>query len=88
VSGVLDWDRFLRAYHAAGGPAISRRQVDYFALRAIMRLMILVIKGGRVTFETGLSGEVLIASAGAFFSQRLLHRLARVLDAVLDRDRT
>jgi len=31
VSGVLDWDRFLRAYHAAGGPAISRRQVDYFA---------------------------------------------------------
>jgi aminoglycoside phosphotransferase (APT) family kinase protein len=88
VSGVLDWDRFLRAYHAAGGPAISRRQVDYFALRAIMRLMILVIKGGRVTFETGLSGDVLIASAGAFFSQRLLHRLARVLDAVLDRDRT
>lgn len=84
VSAVLDWDRFLEAYHSAGGPTISRRQVDYFALRAVLRLMTLVIKGGRDAFESGLSDEVLVASAGAFFSQRLLHRFAQVLEAVLE----
>ncbi len=85
VSAVLDWDRFLEAYHSAGGPTISRRQVDYFALRAVLRLMTLVIKGGRDAFEGGLSNDVLVASAGAFFSQRLLHRFAQVLEAVLER---
>jgi aminoglycoside phosphotransferase (APT) family kinase protein len=85
VSAVVDWDSFLQAYYAAGGPKISARQVDFFALRGIIRLMGLVLKGGRDSFESGLANDVLVASAGAFFSQRLLHRLAQVLDAVLKR---
>ena len=83
VSAAVDWNRFLEAYYAAGGPRISQRQVDYFALRAVLRLMILVLIGGRNTFEAGLSDDVLIANAGASFSQKLLHRYAQVLHTVL-----
>jgi aminoglycoside phosphotransferase (APT) family kinase protein len=86
VAARLDWQEFLDAYHAAGGPNISVRQVDYFALRAVLRLMILVLQGGRDAFEQGHAQDVLVASAGAFFSQHLLHRFAQVLDAVLERD--
>jgi aminoglycoside phosphotransferase (APT) family kinase protein len=86
VSATADWDRFLEAYYSAGGPRISRRQVDYFALRAVLRLMNLVILGGRNAFESGASNDVLVASAGAYFSQRLLHRFAHVLESVLARN--
>jgi len=86
VTARVDWNEFLDVYHAAGGPPVSTRQVDYFALRAVLRLMILVLQGGRDAFEQGHSQDVLVASAGAFFSQHLLHRFAQVLDAVLERD--
>ncbi len=86
VTARLDWQEFLDAYHAAGGPKVSTRQVDYFALRAVLRLMILVLQGGRDAFEQGHAQDVLVASAGAFFSQHLLHRFAQVLDAVLERE--
>jgi aminoglycoside phosphotransferase (APT) family kinase protein len=85
VSASIDWQQFMAAYAAAGGPRIDQRQVDFFALRAILRLMILVLIGGRETFEKGLSEDVLVANAGASFSQRLLHRFAQVLDSVLSR---
>lgn len=86
VAARLDWNEFLDAYYAAGGPRVSPREVDYFALRAVLRLMILVLVGGRNGFEEGRGQDVLLASAGAFFSQRLLHRFAHVLAAVLERD--
>lgn len=86
VAARVDWNEFLDAYHAAGGPKISTRQVDYFALRAVLRLMILVLQGGRDAFEQGHAQDVLVASAGAYFSQHLLHRFAQVLGAVLERD--
>jgi aminoglycoside phosphotransferase (APT) family kinase protein len=86
VAQTVDWRQFLDAYRRAGGPDIVQRQIDYFALRAVLRLMNLVLIGGRNGFERGLSDEVLMASAGAFFSQKLLHRFAHVLDAVLSRN--
>ncbi len=85
VCATVDWQPFMEAYASAGGPRIDQRQVDYFALRAILRLMILVLIGGRETFEKGLSDDVLVANAGASFSQRLLHRFAQVLESVLSR---
>ena len=45
----------------------------------------LVLKGGRDTFEQGLSDDILVASAGAHFTQRLMHRIALVLRSVLER---
>jgi len=85
VAPAIDWDKFLAAYRAAGGPDIPQRQISYFALRAGLRLMILVMQGGRDTFEKGQNDNVLVASAGAHFTQRLLHRVAGVLASVLDR---
>ncbi|MDB5702324.1 MAG: aminoglycoside phosphotransferase [Sphingomonadales bacterium] len=85
VSAVVDWDRFMATYREAGGPEVSQRQIDFFALRGGLRLMTLVLQGGRESFEKGLSNDVLVASAGAHFTQRLLHRIAGVLDTVLAR---
>jgi aminoglycoside phosphotransferase (APT) family kinase protein len=86
VSAAVDWSRFLETYYSAGGPRISQRQVDYFALRAVLRLMNLVLIGGRNAFEGGHSNDVLVANAGASFSQKLLHRYANVLHTVLARN--
>ena len=85
VSAVVDWDRFIQAYRDAGGPDIPQRQIDFFALRGGLRLMTLVLQGGRESFEQGLSNDVLVASAGAHFTQRLLNRIAGVLETVLAR---
>lgn len=87
VTSVIEWDRFMQAYRAAGGADVPQRQIDFFALRAGLRLMGLVMEGGRDTFERGLSDDVLVASAGAHFTQRLLHRIAVVLDSILERDK-
>ncbi|SER71014.1 phosphotransferase family protein [Sphingobium sp. YR768] len=86
VIAVTDWSRFMDAYRAAGGADIPQRQIDYFALRAGLRLMHLVMHGGRDSFEKGLSDDILVASAGAHFTQRLLHRIAVILASVLERD--
>ncbi|GLV26739.1 phosphotransferase [Sphingobium sp. Cam5-1] len=85
VIAATDWESFMDAYRAAGGLDIPQRQIDYFALRAGLRLMNLVLKGGRDTFEKGLSDDILVASAGAHFTQRLMHRIALVLRSVLER---
>lgn len=86
VIAVTDWSRFMQAYRGAGGADIPQRQIDYFALRAGLRLMKLVMAGGRDSFEKGLSDDVLVASAGAHFTQRLLHRIALTLHSILERD--
>ena len=85
VIAATDWESFMDAYRSAGGLDIPQRQIDYFALRAGLRLMNLVLKGGRDTFEKGLSDDILVASAGAHFTQRLMHRIALVLRSVLER---
>lgn len=86
LSAGGNWDAFLAAYREHGGAEVSQREIDYFALRAGLRLMTMVMAGGRDVFETGVADGVLPASAGAHFSQRLLHRIAGVLESVLARD--
>lgn len=85
VSALGVWDRFLAAYEAAGGIAVSQRAIDFFALRAILRLMVMVFDG-RAAFESGGTDEIVIAGAGAGFAQRLHQRLADVLAEVLTRN--
>lgn len=84
VSGLGVWDEFLSAYQAAGGSPVSQQEVDFFALRAILRLMVMVFEG-RNAFEGGGTDEVVIAGAGAGFAQRLHQRLADVLASILER---
>lgn len=84
VALLSGWDRFIAAYQAGGGMAVSRQEVDFFALRAILRLMVLVFDG-RMAFESGGTDEVVIAGAGAGFIQRLHQRLSDVLADILAR---
>lgn len=78
------WDRFLQTYRTAGGCDVTQTEIDFFALRAILRLMVMVFDG-RAAFESGATDEIVIAGAGAGFAQRLHQRLSDVLDAILDR---
>jgi aminoglycoside phosphotransferase (APT) family kinase protein len=86
IKACGNWPEFLEAYRNEGGTDISQREIDYFALRAGLRLMNMVMTGGRNVFESGKAAGVLPASAGAHFTQRLLHRIAGVLEDVLNRD--
>jgi hypothetical protein len=84
VSELLPWEDFMAAYAAAGGGQISRREVDFFALRALVRLTVLV-QDGRAAFEAGCTNDIVVTGAGAFFIQRLMLRLSRVVNDVLTR---
>jgi hypothetical protein len=81
----MDWQRIKDANRDAGGPSISQRQIDYFGLRAPIRLLTLV-QQGRDAFEQGKAEDILAAGGGAFFVQRLVRRLSGVLHAVVERD--
>lgn len=83
VRASADWSRFMQAYREAGGPEVTQRQIDFFALRSGLRMMNLVLMGGRDAFAQGTSDSVLVASAGAHFTQRLLHRISSVLEDIL-----
>jgi aminoglycoside phosphotransferase (APT) family kinase protein len=85
VSRVFDWEEFMAIYRAAGGPQVSRRETDYFALRALLRLVVLV-QYGRDAFEAGRALNIVVAEAGAFFLQRLMQRLGAAVCDVLARD--
>ena len=86
VSMATDWSRFMAAYAEAGGPPVTQRQIDYFALRACLRMLLLVLEGGRDGFETRGADGVLVASAGAHWSQRFVHRFSGVVADVLGRN--
>ncbi len=85
VSMATDWSKFMAAYAQAGGPPITQRQVDFFALRAALRMLLLVMQGGRDAFEKRGAEGVLVASANAHWSQRFVHRFSGVVTDVLAR---
>jgi len=85
VSMATDWTRFMNVYAESGGPPVTQRQIDYFALRACLRMLLLVMQGGRDGFEKRGAEGVLVASAGAHWSQRFVHRFAGVVTDVLAR---
>ena len=85
VSRLAGWERFLNSYYQAGGPHIRVEDLDFFIVRAQVRLMGLVLISGRHVFEQGGKQPIIMASAGAHFTQRLMHRIAMVLDDILSR---
>jgi len=87
VIAVTEWSRFMDIYREAGGADVPQRQIDYFALRGCIRLMYLVLIGGRDSFQKGGGEGILLASAGAHFTQRLLHRITVILASILERNR-
>lgn len=86
VSLATDWAKFMAAYAAAGGPAISQTEIDFFALRSSLRMLNLAMERGRDAFEKRGAPGVLVASAGAHWTQRFLHRLSHTLAGILERD--
>lgn len=82
---ATEWPRFREADAAAGGPELPQRQIKFLALRAILRLMALVINGARGAFEQGRGDDVLNARAGSHFTQRLLHRMSTAVTSIVER---
>ncbi|MET0545095.1 MAG: phosphotransferase family protein [Caulobacterales bacterium] len=84
VEEMADWDEFMRVYTAHGGCAFSRTVIDYFSLRAGVKLMTL-LQGGRAAFESGLTDDVNLAEVATSFVPRLHRRIARVLKEIVQR---
>ena len=85
IAPHTSWDEYVEHYRAAGGAHVSQQEIDFFAIRAIIRIMIVTIEKGRIGFEAGVADDVFRATVGTHFLQRLLLRLGRTLSEVLAR---
>lgn len=84
IQEMDEWAEFLEAYVAAGGQRFSPEVIDYFSLRALLNLMVLMQDGGRRMFETKVTDDINLAEVGASFMPKVMLRLANVMTAVLD----
>ena len=87
IAPETDWTEFLEEYCRCGGVRIPQAEIDYFAVRAVVRIFMLSMEKGRVGFESDPGQSVFRATVGAYFLQRLMLRLGRTLQDVLGRKR-
>jgi aminoglycoside phosphotransferase (APT) family kinase protein len=85
VSQVVPWQRFMAAYHDAGGPPVSTHTLDFYTLWCGVRLYCLLLQA-RAGIAQGVVCDTEIAYAYAQFLPLLLRRIAHEFIAVLGRD--
>ncbi len=84
IEQMMDWEEFMAAYYAAGGPRMSTEQIDYFTIRSLVRLIIYIMIA-RETFETGKTDDPSRPEVGASFLPKLFHRLGVQLTAIIQK---
>ncbi|HKT73852.1 MAG TPA: phosphotransferase [Steroidobacteraceae bacterium] len=85
IAPHTSWTDFLEEYLRCGGLRMPQAEIDYFAIRALVRIFMLSMERGRVGFESGPGHGVFRATVGAYFLQRLMLRLGKTLQDVLSR---
>jgi len=83
VTQKLEWNEFLAAYHAAGGPDIPAKTIDFFTLFASIWLYQLLLQA-RAAIAGRHIADVEIAHVCAHFIPALLARISRELVLVKD----
>ncbi len=84
VTKMIPWDRFMAAYHAAGGPKVSDATLDFYTLWCGVRLYCLLLQA-RMGVAKGLVVDTEITYAYAHFTPKLVHRIASELQGILGR---
>lgn len=82
VEQMTDWSRFIEAYVAAGGPRPTPRQVDFFTLRSMLKLMMQIMNVRRA-FDGGFANIPALAEIGTSFMPKLIDRLATQVDRIV-----
>jgi aminoglycoside phosphotransferase (APT) family kinase protein len=84
VEKMLPWERFLSAYHAAGGPVSGVTAVDFYTLWGGIRLYVMLLQA-RAAIASGMLRDCEIANAAGHLSQVHLVQMSRQLRAILAR---
>ncbi len=84
IEQIMAWDEFMAAYDAAGGPLMTKEQIDYFTIRSLVRLIIYIMIA-RETFEAGKTDDPSRPEVGASFLPKLFHRLGVQLCAIMQK---
>lgn len=84
VEKMLPWDRFLSAYHEAGGPVSNALAIDFYTLWAGVRLYFLLLQA-RAAIVSGMLRDSEITYTCVHLTQVLLLRMSRELRAILAR---
>lgn len=82
VEKMLPWERYLAAYHAAGGPDSGPFAIDFYTLWGGVRLYALLLQA-RAAIVGGHLRDCEIALCCAHLIPVLLHRMSRQLRAIL-----
>ena len=85
IEQMTSWEKFMAAYHEAGGPAFSPAEGDYFALRAYI-LMLTLIADSRTMFEIGKVDDIRAAEVGCSLAPLFVNCVAEILEKVLQRE--
>ena len=85
VEQMTEWPKFVEAYVAAGGRRPTPEQVDFFTLRSILKLLILVMYA-RNAFDGGVTSELNMAEVGASFLPKLIERITSQLNGILAKE--
>lgn len=85
ISKMIDWDRFMSAYHAAGGPPISAITLDFYTVWCGVRLYTLLIQARAGVAMGAVRDTEITYAATAFMAQQLDH-IGNQLQGVLARN--
>ena len=84
IEQMTTWDNVMAAYHAAGGPAFSREEGDYFTLRAYI-LMLTHIAHSKNGFEAGRVDDIRAAEVSCSLAPLFVDCVARTMEKILSR---
>lgn len=84
IEQMTSWENFMAAYHAAGGPAFSAEEGDYFALRAYI-LLLTLIADSRNLFDIGKVDDIRAAEVGCSLAPLFVNCVGEILDSILGR---
>lgn len=84
VEQMTSWEKFMAAYHDAGGPAFSQEEGDYFALRAYI-LMLTHIAHSKNEFEAGRVDDIRAAEVACSLAPLFVDCVAKIMEKILSR---
>jgi aminoglycoside phosphotransferase (APT) family kinase protein len=82
VEQMTDWNRFLDAYKNAGGEMPASEQINFFTLRALLKLLVQTMHA-RGAFDSCRTNDLTMAEVGASFIPKLINRLAEQVNNIV-----
>jgi aminoglycoside phosphotransferase (APT) family kinase protein len=82
---LSDWETFIRAYEKEAGVQMDRRQLDYYVIATLIRILLLVARLGDAVLSEKLA-NIQLMYVGDCIKENLIGRVASKLAQVLARN--